>query len=81
MINKLKEHILKQELQELEYKIVRHCALSVRKAELETNHSNIFKRLWNHLESKEVVPEFHLLSKQLPAIDARVQEIKGQLKD
>jgi len=71
---------MERELRELEYKIERHYALSVRKAELETTQSNIIKKLWNEWEHRHVVPEYELLSERISIIKSRIEEIKEELR-
>ena len=79
-MNPIKKHFLNRELITLEYKVNRHYALSARKAELETKQSNLFTRAWNQYLYNHVMPEYELLSKQLPMIESRILEIKDQLR-
>ena len=79
-MNFIKKHLLERELLTLEYKINRHYALSTRKAELETKKSGFLSRGWNQYQYNHVIPEYELLSKQLPMIEGRILEIKDQLR-
>ena len=79
-MNFVKRSFLERELLTLEYKINCHYALSTRKAELETKRSSFFTRAWNQYQHNHVMPEYELLSKQLPMIESRIQEIKDQLR-
>lgn len=79
-MNFIKKHLLERELLTLEYKINRHYALSIRKAELETKQSNFFTKTWNQYQYNHVMPEYELLSKQLPIIEVKILEIKDQLR-
>jgi len=79
-MNFIKKHLLERELLTLEYKVKRHYALSARKAELETKQSNLFTMAWNQYQHNHVMPEYELLSKQLPMIESRILEIKDQLR-
>ena len=79
-MNFLKQYFLHRELRELEYKIERHYALSVRKVQLETTQSNIIKKLWNEWESRHVVPEYDMLSERISIIKSRIEEIKEELR-
>jgi len=76
-MNFLKKYFLHRELQELEYKLERHYTLSQLKVELENKQGNVLSKLWNQYQ---VMPEYELLSEQLPMIEARILEIKGQLR-
>jgi len=78
-MNFIKKHLLERELIALEYKVNRHYALSTRKPELETRQSNFFTRTWNQYQYNHVMPEYELLSKQLPMIQSRIKDIKDQL--
>jgi len=80
MMNFIKQYFLEKELRELEYRVERHYALSVRKAELETTQSNVIKKLWNEWEHRHVVPEYELLSERIPIIKSRIEEIKEELR-
>jgi len=79
-MNMIKKVLLNQELLTLEYKVKRHYALSARKVELETKQSSFFTRTWNQYQYNHVMPEYELLSKQLPLIEARIEDIKDQLR-
>ena len=80
-MNFIKKHFLNRELLTLEYKVNRHYALSARKAELETKQSSFFTRTWNQYQYNHVIPEYELLSKQLPMIQSRIEEINDELKN
>jgi len=80
-LNPIKKHLLNRELLTLEYKVSRHYALSTRKAELETKRSGFFTKSWNQYQHNHVVPEYELLSKQLPMIQSRIEEINEELKN
>jgi len=79
-MNFLKKHHLQRELLELEYKLERHYALSVRSVELEKPTSNILKKFFNWYASNHVRAEYELLSKQRPAIEYRIEDIKEELR-
>ncbi len=79
-MNHMKNYLLNRELRELEYKVERHYALSVRKVEIETPQSNFIKKIWNGWEHHHVVPEYEMLTEQLPRIKSRIEEIKDKLK-
>jgi len=79
-MNLMKKYLMERELRELEYKIERHYALSVRKAELETIQHNIIKKLLNQWEYNHVVPEYELLSERISIIKSRTEEIKEELR-
>jgi len=79
-MNFVRRYLLERELRALEYKVERHYALSVRKAELETTQSNVIKKLCNEWESRHVVPEYDTLSEQIPIIKSRIEEIKEELR-
>ena len=76
----MKNYLLNRELQELEYKVERHYALSVRKVEIETPQSNFIKKIWYGWEHHHVVPEYEMLTEQLPRIQSRIEEIKYELR-
>lgn len=80
-MNFIKKHLLNRELITLEYKVNRHYALSTRKAELETKQSSFFTKTWNQYQYNHVMPEYELLSKQLPMIESRIEEINEELKN
>lgn len=79
-MNFIKRYLLERELRALEYKVERHYALSVRKAELETTQSNVIKKLWNEWENHHVVPEYDMLSERITIIKSRIEEIKEELR-
>ena len=79
-MNFITKGLLERQLLTLEYKLQRHYALSTRKAELETNQSNFFTKTWNQYQYNHVIPEYELLSKQLAMIEAKILEIKDQLR-
>ena len=78
-MNLLKKYFLNKELRILEYKAMRHYALSVRKAELETKKTGFLSRVWNQYQYNHVLPEYEMLSEQLPLMESRINEIKEQL--
>ncbi len=79
-MNFVKRYFLERELRILEYKVERHYALSVRKAELETPQSNVIKKVWNEWENRHIVPEYDMLSEQIYSIKSRIEEIKEELR-
>ena len=62
-------------------RVARHYVLAIRKAELETPQSNIFKKAWNSFEYNHVVPEYEYLSERMPMIQSRIEDIKEELKN
>ncbi len=79
-LNPIKKHLLNRELITLEFKVARHYVLSGRKIELETSQTNAVKKILNHFEYNRLVPEYELLSEQLPRIESRINEIKEKLR-
>ena len=79
-MNPIKRYFLNKELRILEYKSMRHYVLSGRKIELETSQTNVIKKILNHFEYNRLVPEYELLSEQLPFLESRINEIKEKLR-
>ena len=77
-MNSINRYLLRKELLELQNKLERHYALAQLKVELENKQGNVLSKFWNQYQ---VMPEYELLSEQLPMIEARILEIKDQLRN
>ena len=56
-MNFVKRYLMERELRELEYKIERHYALSVRKAELETTQSNVINIFCKFFKAPKLIAD------------------------
>jgi len=81
-MNFIKSHMLRTEKQELEYKLARIYALADSKIhyESENEHTNVIKKAWNDLMLNQIIPEYNMLLEQRSTIQARIEDIKDELR-